>query len=390
MSHEATVFPPMANRSLEFLEERTYSPAVRKPSGMGVRTAHAESMTGGRPGIIIERLNVPTGKFAGSTRSFVPETVMADGPVTRAPTKSFAVASGAISYETHNVRWEPTTNCRARGKLTSPGPLNRPLPRRRSAPGWRMRSRFVSSNSLTKDTSERLVPRNVTLTWVTTTRPLSIAKVAANIGTSVCHWVTFAGFVTNDAVMRRVSTPSTMRVRVPGTYELIGRLAEETLSGVSTVMYDAPRTPAPIQSPGTAVKGRSNTTKKLSPVPAVMGSGAGRVRRADSGVPDGAVDTSGMSRDVFSWPSRSASRHRATLETSPGNVVAPVTSTRTRRRLTEFVGVVRFNRSMGTSLCPGSMVAGARIEPRAVRTSPGGAVPGPKNITAREFPSAEE
>src|SRR5436309_2899397 len=249
MSHEATVFPPMANRSLEFLEERTYSPAVRKPSGMGVRTAHAESMTGGRPGIIIERLNVPT---------------------------------------------------------------------------------------------------------------------------------------------RRVSTPSTMRVRVPGIYELIGRLAEETLSGVSTVMYDAPRTPAPIQSPGTAVKGRSNTTKKLSPVPAVIGSGAGRVRRADSGVPDGAVDTSGMSRDVFSWPSRSASRHRATLETSPGNVVAPVTSTRTRRRLTEFVGVVRFSRSMGPAFCPGSMVAGARIEACAVRTSPGGAVPGPKNITAREFPSAEE
>src|SRR5437867_10971238 len=120
MSHEATVFPPMANRSLEFLEERTYSPAVRKPSGMGVRTAHAESMTGGRPGIIIERLNVPTGKFAGSTRAFVPETVMADGPVTRAPTKPLADPSGAMAYEAHNVRRDPITHCRARGELTSP------------------------------------------------------------------------------------------------------------------------------------------------------------------------------------------------------------------------------------------------------------------------------
>ena len=165
----------------------------------------------------------------------------------------------------------------------------------------------------------------------------------------------------------------------------MGRFAEDTLSGESTVMYEAPRTPAPIQSPGTAVKGRSYVTKKVSAVPAAMGRGAGKVRSANSGLPDGGVETSGMSSEVLSWPFRSASRQSQIRETSPGIVVIPVTSTRTRRRLTEFVGVVRSRRSMGTSLSPGSTVAGARLVPWAVRTSPGGPEPGGRNVTAREF-----
>ena len=58
---------------------------------------------------------------------------------------------------------------------------------------------------------------NVTLICVIVTMPLSMSKVAANIGTSVCHCMTFAGFADTDETTRRVSIPSTMSVRLPGT-----------------------------------------------------------------------------------------------------------------------------------------------------------------------------
>ena len=49
------------------------------------------------------------------------------------------------------------------------------------------------------------------------TAPLSASIVAENIGTSVCHCATVAGFEAAHEVTRRVSTPSTTRVREPET-----------------------------------------------------------------------------------------------------------------------------------------------------------------------------
>ena len=129
------MFPPMALRFLVFLEESEYSPAVRNPSGSGVRTAHTDSITGGAPGIIVDGEGVSTGKLAGSTRSFVPITVTADASEILAATVSPGIASGAMSYESHRVLGEPVMNWRLRARLAFPVPSNRAFARRRSTPG---------------------------------------------------------------------------------------------------------------------------------------------------------------------------------------------------------------------------------------------------------------
>ena len=187
------------------------------------------------------------------------------------------------------------------------------------------------------------------------------------------------------AVTLRVSAPSTIRVRTPVRYVFSGKFAADTLSGASTVTYEAVSTPAPNQSPGTAARDTLNATRRFLPGPAGIVNGTGRIRVADSGLPDGVAAISSLSVSLFNWPSPSASRQRAILETSPGRGVIPVTSTRTLRRLIAFVVVETFNRRKGTSFCPGSTVGGAREVPRTVRVSPGGGIPGGRNRTAREF-----
>ena len=226
------------------------------------------------------------------------------------------------------------------------------------------------------------MPRNRTATRSIVTAPLSTSTVIASIGTSVCHRVTFAGFVADHEMTRRVSTPSTIRVRVFAMYELIGKFEFDTVSGGSTVTYGAPSTPPPIQSPTAAVSGTSIATNRFSPGPAGIDRGAGSVSRACSGDPAGVPATRSASFAVLNTPSRSASRQRETRETSPGTLTWPVTSTRIRRSEIDPVRVVRFSRSIGTFDCPGSTEAGARFVPRTVTTSPGGTEPGGRNINA--------
>ena len=102
-------------------------------------------------------------------------------------------------------------------------------------------------------------------------------------------------------------------------------------------------------------------------------------------LPAGVAETRSASLAGFSCPFASVSSQRPILDTSPAIDVSPVTSTRTRRRFTLFVGVERLRRSIGTFRCPGSTVTGERFEVRTVRTSPGGFVPGGRNSIARRF-----
>src|SRR3989454_2438220 len=330
------------------------------------------------------------GKFVGSTRSFVPWTRKEAGPAIRAPTRSSGTASGAMSKARRRILGDPKRNCRLTAKLRFPVALNTALERSRSVAGWRTWSRFTSSYSFARETSAGRMPGKSMPIRVTVTAPLSTSNVAANIGVSVCHCVTFLGFTADHEVARRLSIPSTICVRTPGRYVSRGKFAAETLSGGSTVTYPAPTTPAPIQSPGTALRATSYETMRFFPGPAGTVRGLARVRTALSGLPPGALEVRKASRAVFSCPSPSASRQRETRDTSPGREAIPETSTRTLRRLTEFVTVETLRRRIGTSLIPGSTVGGARFAPRTVRVSPGAGVPGGRNLTANEFSGGDE
>src|SRR6267143_1804226 len=372
VSWVATEFPPRRERSFELFVERIYSPPGRRPSGLGGFTAHRDSITGRAAAWTVDGVDVSTGKFAGSTRSAVPKIAIAAGVGRRAPTRSPGAASGAISNDTRSVFVDPTRNWRVNLRVAFPVALNRPAARIRSEEGCRRRSRFVSSNSFTRDTSAERVPLNVTVIPVTVTAPLFTVRFAQNIGASVCHCLTVGGFTPALEATRKVSTPSTIRVLPPGTYEFTGKFAEDTLSGASTVRYEAARIPAPIQSPGGAPSEISNVTNRSIPAPAGIEIGLGNVRLTDPGVPVGLMPMIRGSREVFSTPSPFASRQTEIVATSPGAAAVPVASTRTRRRVTDPVGVDTFTRSIGTSFCPGSTVAGERFALRRVRTSPGG------------------
>src|SRR3989442_10889188 len=107
----------------------------------------------------------------------------------------------------------------------------------------------------------------------------------------------------------------------------MGKFGVDTVSGGSTVTYELPRRPAPIQSPGTAVSGRSNATMRLRPGPAGIRRGEGRERATDSGLPAGAPAARSAALDVFSCPLPSASPPSAILGASPGLQGIPLTST---------------------------------------------------------------
>ena len=135
-----TEFPPTRASSRELRADRMYSFPVIRPSGFGGATAQRDSIRGGAAPVIVDRVGVWIGKFAGSTRSFVPWTWTALAVSMRAPTRWPGAAFGAISSANHTVLGLPATTRMPTPRLTFPEASNRPFDRNRSVPGWRIRS----------------------------------------------------------------------------------------------------------------------------------------------------------------------------------------------------------------------------------------------------------
>src|SRR2546428_6336558 len=119
----------------------------------------------------------------------------------------------------------------------------------------------------------------------------------------------------------------------------MGKFAEDTLSGASTVRYEAVRIPAPIQSPGGAPSERSKVTNRSIPVPAGIEIGLGSRRLTDPGVPAGLIPTRRGAQEAFSTPSPFPSLPKEIGETTPSPPAVPVPSTPTPRQVTDHLGV---------------------------------------------------
>src|SRR2546428_11768522 len=111
----------------------------------------------------------------------------------------------------------------------------------------------------------------------------------------------------------------------------MGKFAEDTLSGASTVRYEAVRIPAPIQSPGGAPSERSKVTNRSIPVPAGIEIGLGSRRRTDPGVPAGLIPTRRGAREGFRRPDPFPPLPTGILESAPRPPAVPPTSPRTPR-----------------------------------------------------------